>query len=222
MYSDWVDWALTGSNLAYNALCDEVGGNTIDAGAGTSIPIYVFLANSWRIAPDEADHTLAVTTGIVLVSGGGDPFVDTAGAYTVRINYQQPVQAITVSTGGGGGASAADVWSYATRTLTAGGVSAIQSGLATSAEVAVIPTNPLLTNDARLDNLDAPVSSRLATAGYTAPDNATVALIAGYTDSIETRLPAALVGGRMDANVGAVNGLVVDGAGTEADPWGPA
>ena len=222
MYSDWVDWALTGSNLAYNALCDEVGGNTIDAGAGTSIPIYVFLANSWRIAPDEADHTLAVTTGIVLVSGGGDPFVDTAGAYTVRINYQQPVQAITVSTGGGGGASAADVWSYATRTLTAGGVSAIQSGLATSAEVAVIPTNPLLTNDARLDNLDAAVSSRLATAGYTAPDNATVALIAGYTDSIETRLPAALVGGRMDANVGAVNGLVVDGAGTEADPWGPA
>ena len=88
--------------------------------------------------------------------------------------------------------------------------------------MAVIPTNPLLTNDARLDNLDAAVSSRLATAGYTAPDNATVALIAGYTDSIETRLPAALVGGRMDANVGAVNGLVVDGAGTEADPWGPA
>lgn len=221
MYSDWVDWALTGSNLAYNALCDEVGGNTIDAGAGTSIPIYVFLANSWRIAPDEADHTLAVTTGIVLVSGGGDPFVDTAGAYTVRINYQQPVQAITVSTGGGGGASAADVWTYATRALTAGGVSAIQSGLATSAEVTAIPTNPLLTNDARLDNLDAAVSSRLATAGYTAPDNATVALIAGYTDSIETRLPAALVGGRMDANVGTVNGLVVDGAGTEADPWGP-
>jgi len=69
---------------------------------------------------------------------------------------------------------------------------------------------------------DADVSSRLATAGYTAPDNATIAAIALYTDSIESRLPAALVGGRMDANVGAVNGLVVDGAGTEADPWGPA
>lgn len=68
---------------------------------------------------------------------------------------------------------------------------------------------------------DADVSSRLATAGYTAPDNATIAAIALYTDSIESRLPAALVGGRMDANVGAVNGLVVDGAGTEADPWGP-
>ncbi len=101
MYSDWVDWALTGNNLAYNALADEVGGNDIDTGAGTSVPIYVFLTNSWRIAPDEADHTLAVTTGIVLVSGGGDPFVNTAGAYTVRINYQQPVQAISFSAGGG-------------------------------------------------------------------------------------------------------------------------
>ena len=69
----------------------------------------MFLTNSWRIAPDEADHTLVVTTGIVLVSGGGDPFVDTAGAYTVRINYQQPVQAITVATGGTVAPSAAEM-----------------------------------------------------------------------------------------------------------------
>jgi hypothetical protein len=51
---------------------------------------------------------------------------------------------------------------------------------------------------------DADVSSRLATTGYTAPDNATITLIAGYTDSIEGRLPAALVGGRMDSSVGAM------------------
>jgi hypothetical protein len=36
----------------------------------------------------------------LLREGGGDPFEDTVGAYTVRINYQQPVQAITVETGG--------------------------------------------------------------------------------------------------------------------------
>lgn len=41
----------------------------------------------------------------------------------------------TITSGGGGGASAADVWSYVTRTLTSGGVTAIQSGLATSAGV---------------------------------------------------------------------------------------
>lgn len=32
-------------------------------------------------------------------AGGGDPFNDVSGK-TIRINYQQPVQAITVETGG--------------------------------------------------------------------------------------------------------------------------
>jgi len=40
-----------------------------------------------------------------------------------------------LTSGGGGGASAADIWSYVTRTLTTTGVTAIQSGLATSAEI---------------------------------------------------------------------------------------
>lgn len=85
------------------------------------------------------------------------------------------------------------------------------------------------------DNLNATVSSRLATSGYTAPDNATIgtintkigtpvvtvsADIAGVvtdvgdvqttvdsiqtdTNDIQTRLPAALVSGRMDSSVGA-------------------
>jgi hypothetical protein len=44
-----------------------------------------------------------VNDGILLVEGGGDPFVNTTGSYVVRINYQQPVQAITVATGGGSG-----------------------------------------------------------------------------------------------------------------------
>jgi len=43
--------------------------------------------------------------------------------------------------------------------------------------LAAIPTNPLLTNDARLNNLDAAISSRLAAAGYTAPDNTTIGTI---------------------------------------------
>jgi hypothetical protein len=130
VYTEWVDWALTSNNLRYNNAFNELGGNTIDSGAGTSVPVYGFLVNSWRIAPDEADHTLAVTGGIILVDGGGDPFVDTTGAYTVRINYQQPVQAITVSTGGGGGATPADIWSYTTRKLTSGGNTDVASAVA--------------------------------------------------------------------------------------------
>ncbi len=100
-----MNWALTSDNLKYNPAFSELGGNTIDAGAGTSVPVYGFLINTWRISPDEADHTLAVTGGIILVDGGGDPFVDTVGDFTVRINYQQPVQAIVVSISTGSGLS---------------------------------------------------------------------------------------------------------------------
>lgn len=101
VYTEWVLWALTDDNLKYENAFSELGGNTIDAGAGTSVPVYGFLVNDWRISPDEANHTLAVTGGIILVDGGGDPFVNTVGSYVVRINYQQPVQAIMVSSGGG-------------------------------------------------------------------------------------------------------------------------
>ena len=48
---------------------------------------------------------------------------------------------------------------------------------ASQASVSAIPTNPLLTTDVRLNNLDAQVSTRLATSGYTAPP-ATVTLAA--------------------------------------------
>ena len=66
--------------------------------------------------------------------------------------------------------------------VSAAAVSKIQSGLSTYAGgdtsgtttlltriAGVIPTNPLLTTDARLNNLDAAVSTRLATSGYTTP-----------------------------------------------------
>jgi hypothetical protein len=103
LWSRWVDWVSIGDNSKYRIAMEQVGGNTIDATAGTFIPIYAFLVNGWRIKPQESDHILNVVDGILLVEGGGDPFISTLGDYTVRINYQQPVQAITVSTAGGGG-----------------------------------------------------------------------------------------------------------------------
>ncbi|OQB08076.1 MAG: hypothetical protein BWY21_01464 [Parcubacteria group bacterium ADurb.Bin216] len=108
VYSMWVDWALTSDNLKYKHCFNELGGNTIDSGAGTSVPVYGFLVNSWKVTPDDANHTLAVTGGILLVDGGGDPFDDVTGR-TIRINYQQPVQAITVSTGGTVAPSASEI-----------------------------------------------------------------------------------------------------------------
>jgi len=103
LWSRWVDWLLTSDNSKYELAMEQVGGNDIDLGAGTSIPIYIFLLNGWKVKPKEANHTLAVTNAILVVDGGGDPFVNTTGSFVVRVNYQQPVQAIGVSTGGSGG-----------------------------------------------------------------------------------------------------------------------
>jgi hypothetical protein len=108
LYSRWKDWVLAG-NTQYQPAFIPVGGEDIDLGAGTQVPLYAFLANGWRLRPREATHTLNISGGILLVEGGGDPFVNTLGAFVVRINYQQPVQAITVATGGGGGASPGDI-----------------------------------------------------------------------------------------------------------------
>lgn len=103
LWSRWVDWLLTGDNSKYLIAMAQVGGNSIDQSAGTAIPIYIFLINGWRIRPQEATHTLNVNDGVLVVDGGGDPFLDTIGNYNIRINYSQPVQAITVATGGGSG-----------------------------------------------------------------------------------------------------------------------
>jgi hypothetical protein len=59
--------------------------------------------NGWKLKPQESNHTLTIKDGILLVNGGGDPFTNTTGAYIVRINYQQPVQAISFATGGTAG-----------------------------------------------------------------------------------------------------------------------
>jgi len=66
-------------------------------------------------------------------------------------------------------------------------------------------------------SLDADVSSRLATAGYTAPDNATITTIQADTNDIQTRLPAALIGGRIDATVGAMQTDTLTAAALAAD-----
>jgi hypothetical protein len=65
-------------------------------------------------------------------------------------------------------------------------------------------------------NLDAAVSSRLATAGYTAPDNASVTAIKAKTDSLTFT-----VAGQVDSNIQYVNDTLVTGNGSAGTPWGP-
>jgi hypothetical protein len=116
LWSRWVDWLAVGDNSKWAMAMSQVGGDVIDAVAGTSIPNYIYLMNGWKLRPQEASHTLNVSGGILLVAGGGDPFLDTLGNFVVRISYSQPVQAITVSTAGGSGASVTDIWTHVIET----------------------------------------------------------------------------------------------------------
>ena len=102
VYGRWADWVPSADNMKYLPAFETLGGDDIDPSSGTTVPIYAFLVNGWRIRPQESSHTLTVSDGILLVKGGGDPFLNTLGNFVVRVNYQQPVQAITVSTSGGG------------------------------------------------------------------------------------------------------------------------
>lgn len=108
LWSGWKDWLLAG-HAGYARAFDTVGGEPIDQAAGTMVPLYLFVLNGWKIRPMESDHTLYVTNGTLVVSGGGDPFVSTLGDYTVRVVYQQPVQAIGYSTSGTSGPSAESI-----------------------------------------------------------------------------------------------------------------
>lgn len=63
---------------------------------------------------------------------------------------------------------------------------------------------------------DADVSTRLASASYTAPDNAGIASIHAKTDQL------AFTAGHVDANIHAVNDVPVTGDGQPGTEWGPA
>lgn len=109
LHSRWKDWILSGNAeclLAFSTVGGEI----------TEIPLYLFMQNGWLIVPQSANHTLAVTGGVLVGQGGADPFTDPAGSYKIRINRQVPGIAIGYSTSGGSGPTAADiaaaVWGY--------------------------------------------------------------------------------------------------------------
>jgi hypothetical protein len=98
IYSAWVDWAATSDNTKYLPAFRSVGGD--DLGGGLLIPPYYFLQNGWRVRPMEANQTLTIT-GNLFVDGGGDPVVSTLGTFNVLTKLVVPVQAQSISTGGG-------------------------------------------------------------------------------------------------------------------------
>lgn len=115
IHSRWKEWVLDGNAASLPAF-RAVGGDIPE------IPLYLFLLNGWRLVPQSANHTLNVTAGVLEVDGGGDPFVDPAGSYKIRINREAPGIAIGYSSSGGSGPTAesiaAAVWAHASRVIT--------------------------------------------------------------------------------------------------------
>lgn len=132
-------------------------------------------------------------------------------------------------TGGGGGGSltAADVWTYGTRELTAGtnivlskgtGVTGFNdlSAAQVNAEVDTAIADVGLTTTIT-GRIDAAVSTRLASAGYTAPDNASITAIKAKTDNLPSD-PAdqSIIIGATDAILTAVNAVPTASANASA------
>jgi len=109
IFRAWADWMLVSDNAKYLPAFSATGGDEL--GGGLSIPPYYFLLNGWRVRPMEASHNLTIT-GNLFVEGGGVPVVSTLGTFQVNVNYTVPVQAQGISTSGGSGATAAQLWGH--------------------------------------------------------------------------------------------------------------
>jgi hypothetical protein len=122
----------------------------------------VVVADPWTIASKPDDVSSPIINDFVVLSQtvSRDPFEhgleSTASGLTDRpevvIAFQNPGTSVTVTSIAANAITAASV--------AADAVAEIQSGLATSSQVGGIPTNPLLTSDSRLNNLDAAITSR--------------------------------------------------------------
>ena len=191
---------------------DSLGAAIVPSTAGYSIPIVTYYYN---VATSTASSNVILNaSGAKLetapwtqqqASIGEADKQAIADASAVEV-WTAPTRTLT-SGGGGSGATAQEVWEYATRTLTSGvgatlaqiegsTVLAKESTVATrasQASVSAIPTNPLLTTDARLNNLDATISSR---------STLTAGELAGVAVDVQT-----------------MNGAEVIGDGTAGNPW---
>lgn len=114
--------------IIYDRIAKGSGLN--DLGPGVQVGITVELLGSWQLLFPTGNYIARVAGGNLIGGPSGDPIAYSAGVQTLLI--QSANATIVTTTGGGGsGATAAEVWSYASRTLSAGGNSAISSAVRT-------------------------------------------------------------------------------------------
>jgi len=96
-YSRWKEFVLTGDNSKYLEAFSVIGGDPLPG--GNFLGNTFFLENGWKIRPQEANHALTVT-GNLFDRAGGSPFVNTVGAYNVRIEQKTSNIVDLIATGG--------------------------------------------------------------------------------------------------------------------------
>ncbi len=168
--------AITAAKFAAGAIdAAAIADGAIDAGALAADAL-----TAAKVASDVSDEIAAK----ILVTPSQKLVTDASGRVTV-------------------GAFAADVIDAAS--LAASAVAEIQSGLATAAAVAALPTAAQIRAEMDSSSVDLnAIISGLATA-------------LADLDDIQTRLPATLVGGRMDSSVGAMAADVLTAGALAAD-----
>jgi hypothetical protein len=154
----------------------EVTGGSFSAGTLTGIGATALGADrvSWiEVVMDQATAITVPRLGFFRTRGAWYELLETTSGTAGQL-VQLPTNG-----GGGGSLTAADVWTYSTRTLTTTIPTAAQNAAAVRSELAT-----------ELARIDVATSTRLATAGYTAPP--TAASIRSEIDANSTKLDVAV------------------------------
>lgn len=109
---------------------DRIGkGSGLDTlGPGVQVGITVELLGSWQLSFTAGNYVARVAGGNLIGGPSGDPIAYSAGVQALLI---QSANATVVTTGGGGGTTAADVWTYATRSLSSVGNASVATAVRT-------------------------------------------------------------------------------------------
>lgn len=171
--------------IATNAIdADAIADNAIDAGAIAADAITAAkIANG---AIDAATFAAGAIDAAAIANGAIDAATFAAGAIDAAAIANGAIDAATFAAGAIDAAAIAD-GAIDAATFAAGAINA-----------AAIAADAIGASELAADAVTE-IQAGLATA-------AALATVQADTDNIQTRLPAALVGGRMDANVSAING----------------
>lgn len=110
IYSDWKEWVKLHDNLKYLQAIRTIGGDSV--GGGQYAGDMYFLMNGWQVVISANTKI----TGILYHDDGIDPYLILPGG-GVTATVSSLAYAYN-TTGGSSGATPAEVWAYANRTLT--------------------------------------------------------------------------------------------------------